>query len=142
MFLGTINTTDYYHTNTGKEAKSIIKEISENPVKFVTESEFDAKVDRIHEKAEYIAYFNSMNTILAIIISLLLLSCSATHDVYKDYAKVYSVSYGDERFTDCKDIVEVTYGITMSGDTTVISQRQKYNCNTPPKTWADETIHN
>jgi hypothetical protein len=60
MYLGTVNGVDYYHVNTGVEAKKTIYEISENPVEFVTEDYFDIIVDRQHEKAEYIVYYNSM----------------------------------------------------------------------------------
>lgn len=35
----------------------------------------------------------------------------------KKYKKIYTIAYGDERFDDCEDLVNVTYGITFKGDT-------------------------
>ena len=73
MYLGTIGNTDYYHINTGVQAKQTLREISENKVEFVTEEDFDKLVDEQHFKAEYVRYYNSMGMWLIFIISLVLL---------------------------------------------------------------------
>jgi hypothetical protein len=73
MFLGTIKNVDYYHINTGTEAKKILREISENPVEFVSEEHFSKLVDNEHFKAEYVRYYNSMGMWLIFIISVVLL---------------------------------------------------------------------
>jgi chemotaxis protein CheY-P-specific phosphatase CheC len=79
MYLGTINKVDYYHINTGVEAKQTLREISENKVEFVTEEKFDKLIDQQHFKAEYIRYYNSMSMWLLLIISVVLLqSCSVS----------------------------------------------------------------
>ena len=62
MYLGTINNVDFYHINTGVEAKKIVREISENAVEFVSEEHFNTLIDRQHEKAEYVRYYNSMGS--------------------------------------------------------------------------------
>jgi len=142
MFLGTIKSTDYYHANSYK--KDIILETAENPVEFVSHEEFDALVDNVHYRAEYLTYCNSMNTIAILIISfLLLVSCSTTQKMYAGYAEVFSASYGDERFDRCDEIIVNTYGVTHFGDTMVIDSKLKYNCKKGiPYTWADQTIDN
>ncbi len=38
------------------------------------------------------------------------------------YRQVYIIAYGDERFHDCEQLVDVTYGITYSGDTLVLGE--------------------
>ncbi len=73
MYLGTINNVDFYHINTGVEAKKIVREISENAVEFVSEEHFNTLIDRQHEKAEYVRYYNSMGSWLLFILSLGLL---------------------------------------------------------------------
>jgi hypothetical protein len=35
----------------------------------------------------------------------------------KQYKEVYTRAYGDERFDDCEDLINVTYGVTFKGDT-------------------------
>tara|TARA_R110001592_G_scaffold255416_3_gene519032 strand:+ start:5037 stop:5264 length:228 start_codon:yes stop_codon:yes gene_type:complete len=73
MYLGTIKNVDYYHINTGTEAKKILREISEKPVEFVLEEHFSKIVDNEHSKAEYLRYYNSMGMWLVFIISVVLL---------------------------------------------------------------------
>ena len=38
------------------------------------------------------------------------------------YRQVYVIAYGDERFHDCQQLVDVTYGITFENDTLVLGE--------------------
>lgn len=42
-----------------------------------------------------------------------------------DYKEVYIVSYGDDRFHSCEDLVDVTYGINLRGDTVELLTTQR-----------------
>jgi hypothetical protein len=65
-----------------------------------------------------------MKYLILIIVLLSILSCSdAIKSTY--YKGFYIRSYGDERFHDCKDLIDVIYGIEIDGDTVEIGQTHR-----------------
>ncbi len=143
MYLGTINGTDYWHINTSVEAKIDIKNISENPVDFVTEDKFNEISDQFKEKIEYVTYYNSMCTLLLLILSVVLLqSCSTSKRIPLSIETFY-VEYGDPRWNDCKDIYVQEYSINIYGDTLPTRKIYSADCyEGKMKTFADKTIKN
>lgn len=63
-----------------------------------------------------------MKTLL-LLLSLFISGCGTYHGVdIKRFKTIVIVSYGDERFDDCKDLVDVWTGITHTGDSIFIKE--------------------
>jgi hypothetical protein len=60
-------------------------------------------------------------------------SCNSPKQLIKPFPKLSefeSFSYGDERFHDCEELVDIKFGITHDGDTLRLEETPRYNCNT------------
>ena len=127
MYLGTVNSVDYYDVESIN--KNIIIETSESEIKFVTQNEFDNLIDQVHWKAEFLNYTTSMSSWL-IIISLLLLSSCSTYKYKCDtkfFKKFYEEQYGTDS-DDCLDQYIDNYGITIYGDTLLVERYYNAKC--------------
>jgi len=88
-----------------------------------------------------------MKTLLFISV-IFLYSCSIAREVkpfpqLHEFKSFETIAYGDERFDDCKDLYNITWGITYDGDTLRVKYTPRYNCKTYNyktynyKTWTD-----
>lgn len=142
MYLGTINGTDYWHINTSVEAKIDIKNISENPVEFVTEERFNEISAEMKEKLSYLTYFNSMRTWLLLILSVVLLQSCSTSKRTPINIKTFYVEIGDPRWDDCRDVYTQEYCINIFGDTLPTQRIYSLDCyNNKMRTYADKTMN-
>jgi hypothetical protein len=81
-----------------------------------------------------------MKIITIIAITALLCSCSrqVIKPVPKNFESYVTISYGDERFHSCEELIDVTYGITETNDTFRVKVSPRYNCKTYNyRTWKD-----
>lgn len=83
------------------------------------------------------------------IATILLISCSNQKNltsnnnlllkhVPRNFESYVTISYGDERFHSCEELIDVTYGITETNDTFRVRVSPRYNCRTYNyRTWKD-----
>lgn len=63
-------------------------------------------------------------------------SCNSPKQFIKPFPKLsefestITISYGDARFHDCEELVDITFGITHDGDTLRLEVTPRYDCST------------
>lgn len=73
-----------------------------------------------------------MKSIILFLFMFFLISCTnkrvnESPIDYSLYKQVYTISYGDDRFHQCEELVDVQFGITFNNDTVELKTIQR-NC--------------
>lgn len=74
--------------------------------------------------------------LIIILMVLIGYSCNSPKQFIKPFPKpsefesTITISYGDARFHDCEELVDITFGITHDGDTLRLEITPRHDCST------------